>query len=130
MTLLARYNESLIHIPPPGCGCHSFLLSVANIGLFAGLSGEEIFQDVRRSIPTGARYIPDKEIQDAINKALSDHNGGTFTPKARPAPIIQDGQATLKKIIDQGKISTEADLWEASPIRIDWLPEEDVQHAL
>ncbi len=118
MDLLACYNESLRSIPPPGCGCHPYLLAVADYGVLAGLSGEQIFSDVRSAIPTGTRRIPDREIQDAISKSLSDRNGGTFTPRPRPEPIVRDGKATLQKIIDQGKISDESDLWEASPIRL------------
>ena len=125
MSLLTRYQESIANIPPPGCGCHSFLLAVANYGIMAEVGAETIFQDIRRSIPTGARHIPDKEITDAISKALSDHKGGSFVPKARPAPAVQDGKATLQKIIAQGKISNEVDLWEASPLRLWEEPKDD-----
>lgn len=118
MTLLDRYQEALRNIPPPGCGCHPYLLAVADYGVLAGLSGEQIFSDVRSAIPTGNRRIPDREIQDAINKSLSDRNGGTFTPRPRPEPIVRDGAATLRRIIAQGKIATEVDLWECSPIRL------------
>ena len=118
MNLLARYNEALRNIPPPGCGCHGYLLTVSNYGVMAGLRPETIFQDIRRAIPQGSRRIPDKEIQDALSKAISDHNGGTFTPRLRPVPVVQDGKAALRRIIDQATITTEVDLWEASPIRL------------
>ena len=113
-----RYREVLRHIPPPGCGCHTSLLGVANHGTIAGRPPQEIFEDIRQNIPTGSRRISDREIREAINKALADHNGGPFTPGPRPVPVIQNGKAALQRIINQGRYSDEADVWEASPIRL------------
>jgi len=125
MNLLARYQESLRSIPPSGCGCHPYLLAVSNYGIMSGRGADQIFSDIRGAIPQGKRRISDREISDAIRKALSDHSGGTFTPKVRPAPVVINGKAALQKIIDQGKISEEADLWEASPIRLLEEPKDD-----
>jgi hypothetical protein len=126
MNLLARYNEALRIIPfPGGGGCHSSILGVANLGVLAGLTAETIFQDLRQSIPSGSRKVSDGEISDAIRKALSDHNGGTYTPRPRPEPVVRDGKATRQRIIDQGKILDEADFWEASPIRLLEEPKDD-----
>ena len=118
MNLLARYKESLRNIPSPGGGCHPALLSAANFGAMAGIDQQQIHNDLKRMIPRGKRRISDREITDAINKALSDHNDGTFTPKARPEPLVRDGKAALQRIIKQAKITTEVDLWESSPIRL------------
>ncbi|MEW6586253.1 MAG: hypothetical protein AB1442_11670 [Nitrospirota bacterium] len=119
MTATARYQEALINFPTPGGGgAHPHELRVANLGIIAGLSVDQIFTDIRRSLPQGKRRISDHEITDAINKALSDHQGGTFTPRPRPVPIVQNGAAARKRIIDSAKISDEADLWEASPLRL------------
>lgn len=123
--MIDRYQEALSNIPAPGCGCHAYLLAVANYGIMTELTADTIFQDIRCSIPTGARRIPDKEITDAINKALSDRNGGSFIPKTRSVPVVQDGKATLEKIINQGKIKDEVDLWESSPIRLWDEPQRD-----
>jgi hypothetical protein len=115
-----RYQNALANIPAPGSGleCHPALLAVANFGVIIELPPETIFSDIRRSIPSGKREVSDKEINEAIQKAQRDHNGGTFIPRPRPAPAVQDGKTALRKLIDQGKISDEADLWEASPIRL------------
>jgi len=118
MAALDRYNDNLTNPRPPGTGCHGWLMSTATLGIMSGKDPHEIHDDVRRVIPTGTRRISDREIQDAISKAMSDHNGGTFTPRPRPAPAVQDGQAALRRIIDQAKIMTEVDLWESSPIRL------------
>ena len=93
MNLPDRYQESLRSIPPSGCGCHPYLLAVSNYGIMSGLDAEQIFSDIRSAIPQGTRRISDREITDAINKAMQDHNGGTFTPKARPAPVVRRGFA-------------------------------------
>jgi hypothetical protein len=125
MTFIDRYHEALTNIPPPGCGCHPALLSVANYGFMAGLGPQRIHDDIRGSIPTGTRRIPDREITDAVNKALADHNSGTFTPRPRPEPIMKDGKAARERIINQAVISNEVDLWESSPIRLWDNPEND-----
>ncbi|MEI6154755.1 MAG: hypothetical protein WCQ90_11775 [Deltaproteobacteria bacterium] len=118
MNIVEKYNYALQNIPPPGCGCHVALLGVANLGVMAGLDGNQIFDDIRASIPQGNRNTPDKEIDDAIRKALNDHRAGTFTPKARPKPIVNNGKAALQRIISQGIYSDEYDLWDSSPIRL------------
>jgi hypothetical protein len=118
MSNIDRYNDALNQIPAPGGGCHTALLSVANIGILAGRSPERLFDDMRQVIPEGSRRISDREIQDAINKAMADHNNGTFTPKSKPVPVVNDGKTALQRIIRQGKYCDDADLWETSPIRL------------
>lgn len=120
-----RYQAALANIPPPGCGCHPGLLSPANYGVLAGIDPDQIFADIRHAIPAGDRQIPDREILDAIKKALADHQGGTFIPRPRPQPVVQDGKTALRRIIAQGTITDEVDLWEASPIRLWSTPQDD-----
>jgi hypothetical protein len=119
---LAKYRAALGSIPAPGTGCHTFLLTVANLGVLAGIDPEQLFADIRTNIPAGARRIPDREIADAITKALA---GGTFTPRPRPAPAIRDGQAALRNIIAQAVATTETELWDLSPVRLLGTPEDD-----
>ncbi len=121
-----RYTEALRSLPAPGLGlgCHGALLGIANLGIMAGKDPVKIQDDIWRSIPSGGRRVKDKEITDAINKALSDNQGGTFTPKMKPKPIVENGRAALMRIIEQSSISDDVELWEASPIRIHCLPEE------
>jgi len=118
MNALHRYRATLEEIPPPGRGCHVSLLSAANRGILAGLDGEKIFEDIRGHIPSGIRRVSDREIQEAINKALNDHNAGTFTHQQRSAPIVRDGKVALQRIINQGQYNNDAALMEASPIRL------------
>ena len=122
-----NYLDSLNRIPPSGCGlgAHPFLLSIANFGIRAGMSPLQIHEDIRKAIPQGQRRIPDREIGDAINKALSDHAGGCFIPRERSKPLVRDGNAALRRIIDQGRTFSEADLWDLSPVRLWERPKED-----
>jgi hypothetical protein len=133
MNRYETYREKLACIPPPGegGGCHGVLLGAANLGVRANLPFEVIFSDIRQAIPPGRRRVPDREITDAINRAMVDHNGGSFYPRPAPEkPMVRDGVAALRRIIESSVISDEADLWEASPIRINWLPKEDTTHLL
>lgn len=125
MTSTAKYQDRLRSIPAPGTGCHAALLSAANLGVMAGLDLEKIFADIRQSIPTGKRRISDREIHDAIQKAKADHDGGTYTPRPRPKPIINNGLTTRSMIIEHSTISDDVDLWESSPIRLWDEPNQD-----
>jgi hypothetical protein len=118
LILESSYRDRLQNIPPPGCGCHTFLLSVANSGVIAGIEADQIFRDIRANIPEGTRAIPDREFEEAIKKAVEDYRGGTFTPGPRPAPVVKDGAAARQKILQQGKFTGEAELMESSPIHL------------
>lgn len=125
--MIDRYQTALSHIPPPGygAGAHQSFLGVANYGVMVGVTPEQIAEDIRRHIPPGGRPVGDKEITDAVRKAIADHSGGTYTPKPRPKPVVSDGKLALQKIIDQAKITTEVDLWDASPIKLLDEPKKD-----
>ena len=116
--MTARYQSALTQIPPPGQGCHASLLSVANHGLFAGVAPEVLFNDIKSAIPPGTRRVPDREIQDAINKALTGRHQGSFIPKPRPVSPVKDGSATFRQLLAGAEIKTLADLWESSPVRL------------
>jgi hypothetical protein len=122
VTLKARYDDHLRNMPLPGQGRHGAALGIANLGIMAGVTPEEIHFDIRR-----AADLPDREVRAAILKAASDHGapGPIYRPPPKPAPLVKDGQAALKRIIDQGTISDDCDLWEVSPIRLYDAPEHD-----
>ena len=134
MKIQKKYFEKLNSMPAPGDGCHPALLGAANLGLMVGIPPEIIFADIRASIPYGKRNVSDNEIHDAINRAIIDNvalpNSQQYRRCVKPKAIIKDGVSALRRIIDQAKIYEEADLWEMSPIKIDWPPEEDTVHFL
>jgi len=117
-----KYQAALHSLPESGGGgCHSALLSVANLGVIAELSRNEIFTDLRQHV-RGSRPVSDSEIRQAIEKAFSTARANTsWTPT--PKPRIRPN--ALREIIRRGDGATEADLWEASPVRIDWPHTED-----
>ncbi len=128
---MQRYEEALRNLPPSGGGgCHSALLRVANFGLRAGLTNEQLFRDLRATV-RGSRRVPDSEIMAAINRAAQDYQSPSNTPRWTPPPEPAiDGKATLQAILARGDGFTEADLWHISPVRPDWPPEEDAIRVL
>ena len=121
---LDRYRDALWNFPPSGGGgCHGALLSVANRGRIARLSREQIAQDLAGHVH-GTRRVPPSEIAAAVAKAFN----------SAPPPVITgptvDGKRLLKFIVKRGADFTEADLWEVSPVRIDWPPSRDAVEVL
>ena len=106
---LQRYRERLQSIPPPAGGCHTALSGIANLGFQSGfdnlknvrncaiptLEAEKIFQDIRYVIPE--RWY--------LRSTITSID-----------VIVQNNKTVLQNIINQGKISGEADLWETSPM--------------
>ena len=79
MTLLDRYQEALRNIPSPDCRCNHYLLAISKYGVMSGWNAEQIFKDVRSVIPMGSRRISDREVTDAVNKALAEHGNPCFS---------------------------------------------------
>ena len=50
----SRYKAALRNLPPPGGGCHTAILGVANLGVKVGLASRQIFTDIRDAIPEGS----------------------------------------------------------------------------
>ncbi len=127
MSAIDKYRDALARTGPAGCGnnTHSHVLRIANCAVKAGIDPNKTFNDTRAAIPPGGRHVSDKEIWDAINKAYSEHNRDSFTSTLRQQPIVNNGKTALQRIIEQGTISDEADLWECSPIRLYDEPEKD-----
>jgi len=130
--MMQKYLDAL-NLPPAGIGanCHTTLLRPANYGIMAGLLPAQIFNDIRAAIPQGPRTVKDKEIWEAIERAVKDVPAYTqrrqsgYRPPTPPKPAISNGQATRQRMIESSAISDEADLWESSPVRPYWEPSED-----
>lgn len=129
---IERYEQGLRNLPAPGGGgCHVALLGVANYGAMAGLDAATIEADIRNAIPHGGRRVTDREIRDAVHKALSECRArpyrvrhGSHRRARRPVKPLPpfDGQRYLKSLLARGDGAGEADLWELSPYRITWEP--------
>ena len=132
MSASARYIDALRTLPPSGGGgCHAALLSVANIGALSGVPADAVAADLRATV-RGTRPVSDREIADAIRKAYDGAPAVArqWTPRTRtPQPAFDAGRM-LRGILARGGGAGEVDLWEASPIRLDWQPERDAAEVL
>ena len=134
MSLLTKYDNALKNLPPSGGGgCHTALLGAANYGAYAGVDPQQIHDDIRQHVH-GKRRVPDREIKAVIERAMKDRGQVIqYDFKARK-PIEKkpafDGDKIRNKIIALGAGHGEADIWEASPVNIDWQPEEDPLYLL
>jgi hypothetical protein len=111
-----KYQECLENPVLPGNGCHQWLLKVANYACFAGLPKQQCFNNLRKLLVNTTRPVTDQEIWDAIEKAYSE--GGTNVKIVKTKPLIENGEAALRKIIAAGKHSTFEELRKNSPIVI------------
>jgi hypothetical protein len=126
-----RYDAALREMPESGGGgCHVALLSVANLGALAGLSPEQISRDLRVHIH-GKRHVSDREIRDAVSKAFRDFKRGALltSSESHPHPAFC-AERLLRGVLAAGDDADEADLWECSPIRLDWPPDQDAVRLL
>lgn len=123
-----RYTDALRSLPQSGGGgCHAALLAVANLGRRAGLTPERMFADLRVTVH-GKRHVPDSEIRQAVAKAFQSVNWQS--PRTLPRRPSFDAGKLLRGIMARGDGAGEADLWELSPVRIDWPPEQDAVELL
>ncbi len=120
-SIIDKFNFELQNIPAPGNGCHPALLRIANLGVLSRIEPEQLHQLIRAAIPAGSRPVSDREINDAIRKAQADIKPDTcgqyrFQVAPRPQPVIKPQMAQV--LIDKAAGIDEADLWEASPVRL------------
>lgn len=138
MIATKQYQESLRSIPAPGAGCHPYLMRVANLGVHAGVECGQIASDIRAAIPWGSRHVPDREIWDTVEKAQreAERNGSFYAVvqgkiarhgcrASHRVSVPQFDADGLRTLVMANGSSDEADLWEASPVRLSGLPEED-----
>ncbi len=123
---LEKYESALKNIPPPGSGCHPYLMTVANLGAVAGLPVSVIVGDILQAIPKGKRTVTEREVADAARKAATEagRGPGRYTPPPPVPAMVKrlDGAKYRQRLIQRGDGATEYELWELSPLRIDWSP--------
>ena len=130
-----RFKEALGALPQPGGnGYHPRLLGVANIGMSCGLTPAEVAAAIREYTPQGGRRVPDREIAEAVAKAGDERRAAPrrgpgsrprLRPQARQARPVFDADGFMADRLAEADGIGEADIWEASPIRIDTAPEQD-----
>ena len=117
----SRFMEALRSCPRAGAGVHSWILTCANLAAIAGLSPADAEREILAAMSRPPS--PAAEVGAAVRKAYAEHKpGATFTPRhlapAKPKPKPM----TAAAFIARGDGATEADWFEASPVRIDWEP--------
>lgn len=127
-----RFAVALSTLPRPGGnGYHSRLLGVANIGIRAGFSPAAVGMALRQHTLPGGRRVPDREIADAVNKAAQGQVPRSVRKAMarwdRPCERVRtfDAAGFLAARLAEGNGRGEADIWEASPIRIGGASGED-----
>lgn len=139
-----RFQDALRSLPRPGGnGYHPRLLGVANSGARTGLQPADVVAAIRTHTPPGDRRVPDREIADAVQKAYRDlpairrpwagtrrHAISFRCPAPRPEPHLFDAAAFMAARLAEADGIGEVDVWEASPIRVDWPPEQDTVELL
>ncbi|MCK5680566.1 hypothetical protein KAI46_07130 [bacterium] len=127
MSALEKYEYAVTNLPASGGdGCNLALLGAANHGVYAGIDPQQIHDDLRNHVH-GSRHVSDQEISRAIKKAQHDKGDNVVhynfeEKKIRP---VFNSEAARNKIMALGAGVEEADIWEASPVRIDWGHKED-----
>lgn len=124
---VSNYHENLSNLPPSGGGgCNAYLLGLATYAIRAGISAEEMDEDVKRT-NKGTRPIKDNEVPRAYRKALEDTKMGDyvqpsvteFVKKAEEAcECIKVNPRAMVDISKKHKGIKESDLRSISPIKI------------
>lgn len=134
MNRLHRFYNALRSLPRPGGnGYHPCLLGVANIGIMAGIHPAELVAMIRQHTPAGGRRVSDKEIVDAVNKAVRDHTG---TPRRwtgrhhQPATRLFNAETFMAACMAEANGIGEYDISEVSPVRINWTIGQDAMELL
>lgn len=114
-----RYRACLKDFPAPGNGAHTYIFKTACFGARAGLTPEQVIEDIRRVIPEGTRVVPDSEIEDGVAAGFRAVQGGEKKKKySRPAI----DSSVLHRFIQDGRGATEADISARSPIPVETSP--------
>lgn len=125
----SRFSEALRACPSAGAGVHSWILSCANWAAIEGMHPGDAQREILAAMSRPPS--PKSEVGIALVKAYAEHRRGTFTPrniapaKPKPKPL------TAAAFIQRGDGATEADWFDASPVRMDWEPgPKDAAHLL
>lgn len=135
MSRRTRFRRALQALPPRGCGLHADLLSVANLGVHAGLDASALLAEITPiALDRGGDL---REIRTSVATALRGYHAARM-PDGRvafphlppkPKPAI-DVASSLRRILERGAGFTIENLREQSPVRIDWPPEEGAARVL
>jgi len=112
-----RFSEALRTCPPAGAGVHSWILSCANLAAIAGVSPADAERDILAAMSRPPS--PSAEVGAAVRKAYAEHKPGErFTPRSIAPAKPKPKPLTAAAFIQRGDGATEADWFDASPVRL------------
>ena len=115
-----RFRAALNGLPERGCGLHSAILGVCNLGVQAGMSEDELYEEISAL----DRAFKPHEIEDAIQKAL-DQDDDEWAPGDGGGSSASDTRysraACMSPLAAAGKILAE------DPVRAAKLKESLIQ---
>lgn len=121
MTPLEKYRDALRAAPARNAGrTHSWMMGAANLAAAAGVDVATAEADLLAAMPR--KPNPPGEVRAALAKAYRERGAAVrfgavpFIPKPNPKPAAKTAAAFIRA----GGGAGEADLWEASPVRIAW----------
>ena len=132
----SRIQTALASLRQPGTGYHGSLLGCSNTLIAVGLSPTEAESAIRAHTPADGRRVLDKEIHIAVEKAVRDCGGfkngrGSYPIFVRRPPTKTfDASAFMAARLSEAEGIGEADIWERSPVLINWPPEQDAVELL
>lgn len=130
------FDAVLSSLPKPGGnGYHTAILGAANVGIRCGYDPHAVAAEIRAHTHTGGRRVPDSEIMAAVNKAAKGSSGTSGRSRVghlhNPRPVKTfDECAFMQARLQESNGVSEVDVWQASPIRVDWSEKQDAVELL
>lgn len=122
MSALSKYRAALSACPAAGSGVHGWVMGTSNLAALAGVVAAEAVADITANMRR--RPGPASEVLTAVEKAYRERGERVALGKcAPPLPKLTKPKLdplTVAAFIARGAGLGEVDLWEASPVRLDW----------
>lgn len=115
-----RYAEALAHCPASGAGVHAWMLGTANHAAYAGIDPAQAVSAITAAMTR--RPSPPVEVRATVERAYRERGQAVGNLSIPTPPKPKPATRTAADYIQRGGGQGEADLWEASPVRIDWEP--------
>jgi hypothetical protein len=117
------YFAALRTCPASGAGVHAWVLGAANRAALAGIPAAQAASEIEGAMTRPP--APRSEVRDAVAKAYREHDdlaaaaaSGLPIPPKREKP--KPNPAAAAEFIRRGGGAGEAEMWEASPVRMFW----------
>ena len=126
----SRFCEALRTCPHAGAGVHGWILSCANWAAIEGVSPADAEREILQAMTRPPS--PSAEVGAAVRKAYAEHKPGmAFAPRSIAPAKPKPKPLTTAAFVARGDGATEADWYDASPVRMEREPgPKDAAHLL